>query len=263
VSPLGLTERNWRGTTFTEAGRRIPTARSASLLISARATALSAAACADAGGSTLGYNDQFGAWHPTHIVTENDTLGWCQDNIPSDSQTTNDGSGYTLSVTNYSAVKVRSRSGQIFSAPLVRNGSSGTVTDANGNQITENTSGQFFDTLSSTTPVLTVNAPAPPASATFTYSAPSGSKQYTTNYQAYTVQTHFVVSNVSEYGPLNNSLASSIALPDGSSYTFTYEQTPGSCTPLSGTFSRTSVKARVVRWLRFWRKLPRLAPLSW
>ena len=42
MSPLGLTERNWRGATFTEAGRRIPTARSASSLISARATAAQA-----------------------------------------------------------------------------------------------------------------------------------------------------------------------------------------------------------------------------
>ena len=35
-----------------------------------------------------------------------------------------------------------------------------------------------------------------------------------------------------EYGRTSVALISSISLPDGTSYAFTYEQTPGSCTPL-------------------------------
>jgi RHS repeat-associated protein len=195
--------------------------------------------------TTLGYGDQFGVLHATHIMTENDTLGWCGDIISSGSQTTSD--GYTLSVTNYSQVSVTSRSGSTFNVPVLRNGSSGTVTDPNGNELTQNTSGQFFDTLSSTTPVLTVSTPAPPSSTTFTYVAPSGGNAvYSMNYQQYTVQTHFGVSTVPvEYGPLSNSLVSSVTLPDGTRYTVTYEQTPSSCTPLSGTYSAYCVTGRI------------------
>src|SRR4029077_4344395 len=68
---------------------------------------------------------------------------------------------------------------------------------------------------------------------------------YTVNYTQYTVQTHFGLSGIAEYGPLSNALVSSIALPDGSSYIFTYEQTPGSCTPLSGTYSANCVTGRI------------------
>jgi RHS repeat-associated protein len=60
------------------------------------------------------------------------------------------------------------------------------------------------------------------------------------------VKTNFGVSNsggaITEYGPLNNPLVAYIALPDDTSthhdrYTFNYEQTPGTCTPLPNTFS--------------------------
>jgi RHS repeat-associated protein len=51
------------------------------------------------------------------------------------------------------------------------------------------------------------------------------------NYTQYTVQTAFGISGVQEYGPLSNPLVSSIQLPDGSSYNFTYEAGPSSCTP--------------------------------
>jgi RHS repeat-associated protein len=148
-------------------------------------------------------------------------------------QTTHDGSGWTVTY-NQGSITATSRGGETF-VP------GGTVpyTDPNGNQLTANSSGQFFDTLSSTTPVLTVAGNATPASpTTLTYTAPTGGNAtYTVNYTQYTVATNFGVSGIVEYGPLSKALISSIALPDGSSYTFTYEQTPGSCNPLSGTFS--------------------------
>ena len=154
-----------------------------------------------------------------------------------------DGSGWTLTYDGGS-ITATSRTG----ATLVPNvGGTGSYTDTNGNQLTANSSGQYFDTLSSTTPVLTVAGNATPASpTTLTYTAPSGANvSYTVNYTQYTVATHFGVAGINEYGPLSKALMSSITLPDSSRYTFTYEQTPGSCTPLSGTYSNYCVTARI------------------
>src|SRR5208282_415866 len=101
---------------------------------------------------------------------------------------------------------------------------------------------------SGTTPVLTQGGSGTPASpTTLTYTAPSGGNAvYTLNYTQYTVATEFGVSGTHEYGPLSQALVSSITLPDGSSYVFTYEPTPGSsCTPLGGTYSSNCITARI------------------
>jgi RHS repeat-associated protein len=63
------------------------------------------------------------------------------------------------------------------------------------------------------------------------------------NYTNYTVATNFGVSGISEYkSSAAVPLVTSIVLPDGSQYSFTYEPTAGSCTPYSGT---TCVTARI------------------
>jgi hypothetical protein len=162
--------------------------------------------------------------------------------------TASDGSGYTLTAVGAppSPASITTRSGRVINPPLNTSNSAATYTDANGNEITVNGSGQFFDTLSSTTPVLTVSGSGTPASPTeFQYTAPSGTATYKMNYTQYTVKTSFGVTSVSEYGPLSNALVSSITLPDGSSYTFTYEKTPISCTPLSNTYSANCVTGRI------------------
>lgn len=194
---------------------------------------------------TFVYHDMFGVSHPFSGTASED----CDGNFWGFSSLANDGSGYTVNVPNNIypwSITITSAEGQVRTPPVSRTSAGGTKTDANGNQITVNTSGtQFFDTLSSTTSVLTVSSPAPPAATTFTYTAPSGSAHYTMNYQLYTVKTNFGVSGVSEYGRLSNALVSSIMLPDGSSYAFTYEKTPGSCTPLSDTYSTNCVTGRI------------------
>ena len=155
-----------------------------------------------------------------------------------------DGSGWTVAYNGSDGrITATSRTG----ATVVPNVGTGSYTDPNGNQLTANGSGQFFDTLSSTTPVLTQAGNATPASpTTLTYTAPSGANAvYTVNYTQYTVATNFGVSNINEYGPLSKALVSSITLPDNSSYAFTYEETPGSsCTILPGTYSNC-VTARI------------------
>ena len=66
---------------------------------------------------------------------------------------------------------------------------------------------------------LTVNAPAPPSSATYAYTAPSGSQvSVTVNYASYTVQTNFGCSGIAEYGATAQDLVSSMSLPDSTSY---------------------------------------------
>jgi hypothetical protein len=118
--------------------------------------------------------------------------------------------------------------------------SSSTATDANGNTISVNTSGVFTDTLGMTALSVSGSAPSP---TTFTYTAPTGSTHYTMNYQPYTVATDFGIGGITEYPKTAISLVDNIQLPDGSSYKFTYEKTPGSCQPIPPT--TTCVTARI------------------
>jgi hypothetical protein len=143
--------------------------------------------------------------------------------------------GYTLSVTGPFLNSLFGASGQKINAPVnIGTGAAG-FTDRNGNQITVNGSGQFFDTLSSGTAVLTVSGSGTPASPySFSYTAPSGSASYTAKYVAKTVQTKFGCAGITDYGPTSTNLVSEIDLPDynavsnpNSRYVFSYEQTPG------------------------------------
>ncbi|HVP50449.1 MAG TPA: hypothetical protein VMT56_04420 [Candidatus Bathyarchaeia archaeon] len=194
------------------------------------------------------YYDYFGAAHPFNLYLD---FGECgtPDSGPWTAVAT-DGSGYTLTTQYGSDATITDRSGWVFNPPVNSKGGSGTKTDTNGNQITVNTSGQFFDTLSSTTPVLTVSG-AKPNPVTFQYTAPSQNLvSYTMNYTTYTVATNFAVSNIAEYGRTSVALVDNIALPDGTKYLFRYEQTPsipaaGACTPLSGTFQSYCVTGRL------------------
>jgi RHS repeat-associated protein len=195
--------------------------------------------------SNWAYHDAFGAVHP-FVGTTDTRVGHCGNGGNSITVTSADGSGWTLNATGGNG-SVTSVGGRTVNPPVNMTSGSGSFTDNNGNQLTANSTGQFFDTLSSTTPVLTVAGSGTPTSpVTFQYAAPSGANAtYTMHFQQYTVKTAFGVPGISEYGPLSNALVSSVQLPDGLSYTFTYEQTPGSCTPLSGTFSTNCVTGRI------------------
>jgi RHS repeat-associated protein len=168
-----------------------------------------------------------------------------------------DGSGYTLNVSfvsnlttnpDFQALVTTSDGNTIntthdprgiFKTPIG-------MTDRNGNQITVS-NGVFTDTVGQI--ALTAAGSGTPTSAkTFTYTAPSGAQApYTMNYTSYTVATGFGAPGVSEFPATAENLVSSVVLPDGSQYTFTYEQTPGTCTPLGGTYSAYCVTARVTQ----------------
>ena len=182
------------------------------------------------------YYDTFGTVHyfpgvGTTVVTP--TGQYCSSSQSSSSGTAEDGSGWTISVTGSSVNSVISNTGQVLKPPVNSQSGAGTFKDRNGNELTANSSGQFFDTLSSTVPVLSVTGTGSPSSPRkFTYTAPStGSAAYSMIYAAYTVQTKFGCSGISEYGPTSNNLVSEIDLPDiavnpSDKYTFTYEVTP-------------------------------------
>ncbi len=165
------------------------------------------------------YHDSFGV---NHTGFTNIAGGCPGDTDPSDSTST-DSSGLTLDTS--STPKVTTPYGAVYVAPLDAGTGSATKTDRNGNQITTTSGSTFTDTLGLTALTVTGGAPNP---LVMTYTTSSGAAaSVTVNYSSYTVQTAFGCSGVSEYGPTATSLVSSISLPDGSSYSFQYEATPG------------------------------------
>src|SRR5439155_20731373 len=102
-----------------------------------------------------------------------------------------DGSGYTLKApANQSGDTVTTRSGVLVDLVSI-------YQDTNGNKLTVNNStGQFFDTLSGTTAVLNQAGSGTQTSPiTYTYTAPSGGNAvYSVNYTQYTVATAFGIS---------------------------------------------------------------------
>jgi len=158
--------------------------------------------------------------------------------------TTADGSGFKLQAVGPGG-SVFSKQGQNLNVPFNSGSGAATSIDRNGNEITVDNSGHFYDTLSSTAPALTVTGSGTSTSPIkFTYSAPSGSSvYYQANYTNYTVATNFGITGITDYkSSAAVPLISSIVLPDGSQYAITYEATPGTCSPYSGT---TCVTGRI------------------
>lgn len=98
------------------------------------------------------------------------------------------------------------------------------MTDANGNTIQTTDGSHFTDTLGMT--ALTVSG-GPPNPLVFQYAGPAGDVSVYVDYSAYTVQTNFGCSGIGELPATPVYLVSRISLPDGTSYTFQYETTPG------------------------------------
>lgn len=139
-----------------------------------------------------------------------------------------DNSGYIVSTSSSSALgpaTVSAQGGVTIVTPSVgASTGAGSVTDANGNQISINSSGVITDTLGT---ALTVSG-TPPANVTYTYTAPSGAQaSVTLIYGTYYVQTCFQVSGITEFPDTKEYLINEIQLPDGSSYQVSYEATVG------------------------------------
>jgi YD repeat-containing protein len=197
------------------------------------------------------YRDSLGAIHPAIVHISDGNCG----GLTSASTTATDGSGYTLFAsddTGTPTAKVTNRAGGVTVPPLNGGTGAGTLTDANGNQISVNTSEVFTDTLGQNVLSVTGSAPNP---VKFNYIPPAGEATSSTvpatmSYKAYTVATNFGASGITEYPATSMSLVDRITFNDGSFYSFTYEATPstptsGACTPLAGTYSVNCVTARI------------------
>jgi RHS repeat-associated protein len=221
----------------------------------------------DASGCTFSYNfvyvDPDGGNHPMNTGGLPEGVAWpasCANSLYVSTQAAMDamagngipdGSGYSMVVTaNPFTVIVREPSGKTivppaFAIPPVSGqfpppppppysflpSGPGTITDSNGNVIsTDGTN--FYDTLSSTVPALTVSGTNP---VNYTYNGPQGPVSVKLNYSSYTVATNFGCTSqwqggsnaIKEWGPTQEMLVSNITYPDGTAYAFHYEATPG------------------------------------
>lgn len=194
------------------------------------------------------YVDAVGTWHNFTVSVH---INSCNSGPTQATGLANDGSGFTINVTAPLTVQspatpptvvLHDESGSLISAPVVNlilgnvppaiSDNPASITDRNGNTIST-TGTVFTDTLGTT--VLSISG-ASPNPVVFTYTGPETSQypngipeHVTVNYKSYTVATNFGCGGTTvEYPPTATSLVSSISLPDGTSYGFTYEQTPGS-----------------------------------
>ncbi len=189
------------------------------------------------------YNQPYQSWYFTNFVyhdTNNNSISFPQGGYYYDS---NGGLGCPRSGADPYAPWSANVNGYRMGVTPWAGGASSTVTaatgatlipnpqDTNGNQITANSStGQFFDTLSSTTPVLTISGAGTQSSpVVLSYTPPDHGDhgKYTVNYTNRDIKTNFACSGIHEYTGLATPLVSSIVLPEGTSYQFTYEQTIG------------------------------------
>jgi len=147
-----------------------------------------------------GTMDKFGVHHYVPGLIVYDPASDCGPQTTSITKTAVDGSGLSVTVSaGATSAVVTTPSGQTYTVRWDHLSGSGLSKDANGNEITINTSGQFFDTLNATTPVLTVAGSGTQASPlTFTYIAPSGANAvYTMKFTNKTVRTYFRCSTPS------------------------------------------------------------------
>lgn len=164
------------------------------------------------------WTDPSGALHQFPIQTQEPISGFCAGssvnynlpNQPTASGYAVDGSGYYMNVTNYtSAVVFDSNGNQVYP----------TVVDRNGNYFSNDSNGNLVDTLGRT-PLLKSTS----GNQTFYDALTIGgaTKRYTITTETIDVNTAFGQSGVNDYSGTLTAIQS-IALPDGSTYTFNYD----------------------------------------
>jgi hypothetical protein len=133
-----------------------------------------------------------------------------------------DGSGYYLDATSPSNPIVKSPSGDVISA---------TRTDSNGNYVSaivvNSTETDFKDTNGRVT-LKTIKISNTQKQYQILDQAGSYSNVIANaTYASFNVKTHFACAGVTEYTATGIFLVTTLALPNGQSYSFTYEPTPG------------------------------------
>ena len=192
------------------------------------------------------YQDAGGAQHPFPITVSNGQANGCGSVTPRlrSNSPPSDGSGWTMTANATPYAYVTSATGVVIVPPDPGTGNN-TITDPNSNVITASFSGTtytFYDTLNSSTAVLTVNTPGGGSSDTYTYTGPNGSAHWTVKYTQKTVQTNFGCGYIGEYGPSSQYLITEIDLPDGvSKYLFAYEPTPSYPSSVTGRIASVTL----------------------
>ncbi|MGH9325318.1 MAG: hypothetical protein ACRD2B_01310, partial [Terriglobia bacterium] len=151
-----------------------------------------------------------------------------------------DGSGWTIVAsinksTNTVSALFTSPSGWLYQPPQ---GANPYVRDSDGNQVTRGTANGDFvlvDTLGLN--ALTFNSFTQYSYTNFS----GGTSSVTVGLSSFTVQTNFGCSGISEFGPQSESLVTSISMPDGTSYSFTYEPTPGHSGSVTGRIASVTL----------------------
>lgn len=198
--------------------------------------------------TNFNYHDPSGGIHPLPAAaiirevsySQNSPCGSGTTVYPFTNQATTDNSGYIVTSNSTNAVgplTVNARGGLAILTPYLNQSTgAGSVTDANGNQISVNSSGQFTDTLDTGgSHVLTVSGSPSSGPMTYMYTAPNNtSVSVKVYYRSYTVQTCFEVSGIAEFPATQEYLVDHIELPDSTTYQFSYEDTAIACTPPSG-----------------------------
>jgi RHS repeat-associated protein len=122
------------------------------------------------------------------------------------------------------------------------------ICDANGNYVgaTVTTQGStitttFTDTTGNIALTAAVTSPQSTSSPnTYTYTGPSGPVAVKVNYGTFSVHTQFLCSGIVDTAR-GTQLPTSIGLPDGTSYSFTYEPTPGNSYTTTGRLASVTL----------------------
>jgi RHS repeat-associated protein len=156
----------------------------------------------------FGWTDPSGTLHYFPITTG---TVWCPTCGPeSASGYAMDGSGYYMAVTNYTTAIIYDANGNEVYPQVV---------DRNGNNFSTNSNGNLVDTIGRT-PVTTSTSGNTTYYSVLTIGG--ATKQYKVTTETINVHTAFGQSGTNDYSGTLTAI-SSISLPDGSSYSFTYD----------------------------------------
>jgi hypothetical protein len=205
--------------------------------------------------SNFQFFDSFGVIHSFPAISgsymSTPGVGSCPPSGPTPATqpvTQTDGTGYTMYATmqaNSPSVYMTDKNGKVqYVAAWTTPPTSGPTssTDRNGNMVSQ-TNGVITDTLNQT--ALSVIGSAP-SNTNLTYIAPSGANaSYVVSYKGYIVRTAFGCSSpaITEYnsGTTQIYLVDKITLPDTSFYQFSYEQTPGFSSDVTGRLASVTL----------------------
>ena len=165
------------------------------------------------------WTDPFGTLHTFPIYTQQDPTVCNGGSSSSDQEYANDGTGFLMSVNNYTTV----------SAIYAVDGSQvyPSFEDTNGNYFSGDANGNVIDTLGRTPVKVTTNCNGNSNQICYDvlnsqFNGSTGTSRYTVTTESLTVHTAFGQSGITEYSG-SVTLFQKIQIPDGTTYQFSYD----------------------------------------